>query len=190
MFGKEVETTMGAQPNAINARLYASGDGPVLNLVDFPGAGQLRESLLRAAAAAGALAVVIDATGDSAHLSGAASLLYDLMTSRGVIHPPSAGNAPPLLLVAHKADSDKARSTEQLRKELEADLERLKVSRASIVTAGGEDDDEDRVLLGVQGKAFTFAQHAPMRVTWARASSKGGKPQLAEVQAFILDNVA
>lgn len=71
-FGARVESVAGARELALHTPLHASHGAAAaaqapLTLVDYPGIGQLRAALLRAAHGSGAIVVVLDATGNATH---------------------------------------------------------------------------------------------------------------------------
>lgn len=147
--------------------------------------------MLRAAAEAGAIVVVIDAAGSTQHIAAAADLLADLFTSRSIVDA-----APPVLIACNKGDSSRARGIASTKSSLEAELDSLKTSRAATSAAGGTGPDADAdsdaaaapLLLGTAGQAFSFDRDSPCPLSWCSAVSKG-TPSLGEVEAFIVDSV-
>lgn len=190
---------MSMRPNSVLRALAGVEASPAIRLVDFPGAGQLRAGLLRAAADVGAIVIAVDSHGTGSHVSAAADLLYDVLTCAALVHRGEGeGGVPAVMVVATKADRSGGASVASLRRALEGELERLKVSRAAIGVAGkgGEgagwaaaEEEEEALTLGRRGEPFSFDVDAPagMDVVWGAASSRGtGGPGLGEVVAFIL----
>jgi len=182
-----------------------------LTLVDFPGCAQLRQPLLRAAAApgVGAVVLVLDASGGAAAAAAAADVLFDLFTSRGFVGDIASGPAPPpVLVLANKADAPGARGTAALRAQLEAELVRLRDSRGAVAVAGGGGAGGASLGTGanaaaaggelVLGRAadggFSFADAGccPCEVRWARASAlgaAGARPGVEELRDFLRELV-
>jgi hypothetical protein len=197
LFGADVDSVMSMRPNSALRALAGVEASPAVRLVDFPGAGQLRAGLLRAAADVGAIIIAVDSHGTGSHISAAADLLYDVLTSAALGN--REGGPPAVMVVATKADRSGGASVASLRRALEGDLERLKVSRSAIGVAGqggegagraAEEEEEGAVLtLGRRGEPFSFDADAPlgMGLAWGSASCRGqGGPGLGEVLAFIL----
>ncbi len=116
------------------------------------------------------------------------SLIADLFTTPAVYDA-----RPPVLMAVNKSDSPRARSIEQIRSSLEVQLRMLQDTRGGNkgvrVAAATEDgrlatggmagqaaeaaSTVPSLLLGTEGRPFTFAEDAPSEVTWCAAVSGG-----------------
>jgi len=192
-FDRAVDTVPSMEYSAVFTSLAGApaGAAPV-KLMDYPGAPQLRASLLRSARQCSGVVVLVDAAGAPAHLQAAADVLFDLLTD-----PAVARAAPRFMVAASRADAPGARAAPQLRERLEAEVERLRGSRGTVMQAsegalkdaGGAEDQP--LLLGRVGERFSF-DDAPLRVEWSSLGglAPGGDVNISEVRSFVVEAAA
>ena len=193
-FGKCVDTVPSMEFSAVAAPLAGSAAGaPAVKLMDYPGAPQLRASLLRSARQCSGIVVLVDAACGGAALQGGGDVLFDLLTD-----PAVARGAPRLMVVASRADAPGARAPAQLRERLEAEMDRLRASRGALMQAGGEGaaggggaGEDAPLLLGRAGERFSL-DDAPLRVEWGAVGglAPGGSVSVEEVRAFVAEAAA
>lgn len=148
-----------------------------VHCVDVPGHPRLRPRADDYIPQAAGLVFVVDALDFLPQLRAAAELLYDVLTKWAV-----AARRVPLLLVCNKMDNITAHSVDFIRKQLEKEMDKLRVTRRAISAADVSTD----VVLGVEGEPFKFAQ-CRNRVSFCEASALKG--QLSAVEAFIREQV-
>ena len=78
----------------------------------------------------------------------------------------------------------RAKSPEKLREMFEAELDQLKETRSSLESTEGDEGDAP-LMLGMEGKQFTFDVDSPCEVTFAACSAKKGGKLLEAVREFI-----
>jgi signal recognition particle receptor subunit beta len=184
-FGRRVDTVPSMEYSAVFTPLAGSAAGsPRVKLMDYPGAQQLRASLLRSARQCSGVLLLVDAAGGAAHAREAASVLLDLLTD-----PEVARAAPHFMVAASKSDLPGALAPAQLRERLEAELERLKRGTRGLDVAGGAEDQP--LLLGRVGEQFSF-DHAPLRVRWGVVGglAGGGEVNADEAHKFVAEAAA
>jgi signal recognition particle receptor subunit beta len=193
-FGRGVDTVPSAFQSAVFTALAGAPAGSApLKLMDYPGAPQLRASLLRSARECSGVVVLVDAAGAAAHVQQAADVLFDLLTDPAVVR-----GAPRFLVAASRADAPGARALPQLRALLETELERLRGTRGAIMQAGegalrdaGGAEDQT-LLLGRVGERFSFEVDAPLRVEWGEVGglAAGSDVNVSAVRTFVAEAAA
>ena len=176
VFGRAVETVTSARVASLVAPLHGAPAGaPRFDFTDVPGAAAARAALVRGAADAGAVLLVVDAAGGAAAVAGAGAILFDIFTDAR-----AARGGARLLVVANKADARGALAPAALRAALTDELNRLRASRGALretAGGGGDGDDEPAVPLGEPGRPFSF-DAAPLATAWCAASAApGGVPR-------------
>ena len=163
VFGAEpgqLHTIAGTKENVVRSQLHKSHPSSAFfTFVDFPGVSQLRQPLLRAAASARALVLVMDATAGAAHVTEAAGFLYDLLTCRTVLTA-----RPSMLIVAHGRGTAGAAA---MRSALEHELGRLRSSRDALtVERGGAHAQEGHVLADKSKSGSVDLGAAALDIAW------------------------
>ena len=153
------------QPLDRTVPLAAAG-GSTARVIDFPGHPRLRGQLGDYLKAAKKIVFVVDAAGDDAHLTAAAELMFDLLTS-----PTVATAQPPLLLLGAQLDKQGARPMATLKTDLQAAVTAVKESRASMLATG---ESDVAGVLGRKGAPFTFDGDAPTAVQLGALSAHTG----------------
>ncbi|KAG7584322.1 Signal recognition particle receptor beta subunit [Arabidopsis suecica] len=148
-----------------------------VHLVDVPGHSRLRSKLEEYLPRAAAVVFVVDALEFLPNIRAASEYLYDILTNTSVVK-----NKIPVLLCCNKTDKVTAHTKEFIRKQMEKEIEKLRVSRSAISTA----DIANDFTLGIEGEVFSFS-HCQNKVTVAEASGLTGETD--QVQAFIREHV-
>ncbi|CAH8386695.1 unnamed protein product [Eruca vesicaria subsp. sativa] len=148
-----------------------------VHLVDVPGHSRLRSKLEEYLPRAAAIVFVVDALEFLPNCRAASEYLYDILTNASVVK-----NKIPVLLCCNKTDKITAHTKEFIRKQMEKEIEKLRVSRSAVSTA----DIANDLTLGVEGEVFSFS-HCLNKVTVAEASGITGETE--QVQEFIREYV-
>ncbi|XP_058091848.1 uncharacterized protein LOC131237849 [Magnolia sinica] len=148
-----------------------------VHVVDVPGHSRLRPKLDGFLPQAAGLVFVVDALDFLPNCRAVAEYLYDILTKAAVVK-----RKIPLLIVCNKTDKVSAHSKDFIRKQLEKEIDKLRVSR----TGASEADIADEFTLGVTGEPFAFSQ-CLNRVTVAEASGLTG--EISQLEQFIRDHV-
>jgi len=174
-------TVTSMEPNedcfVLHSESSKKGNIKPVHVVDVPGHSRLRTKLDEFLSQAAGIVFVVDALDFLPNSRATAEYLYDILTRAVVVKKKI-----PLLIVCNKVDKVTAHSMDFIRKQLEKEIDKLRVSRSSISAA----DISDEVTLGVQGQPFTFMQ-CINKVTVTEASAISGK--ISEVEHFIREQV-
>nr|AAU44447.1 hypothetical protein AT2G18770 [Arabidopsis thaliana] len=148
-----------------------------VHLIDVPGHSRLISKLEEYLPRAAAVVFVVDALEFLPNIRAASEYLYDILTNASVIK-----NKTPVLLCCNKTDKVTAHTKEFIRKQMEKEIDKLRVSRSAISTA----DIANDFTLGIEGEVFSFS-HCHNKVTVAEASGLTGETD--QVQEFIREHV-
>ncbi|CAL9223518.1 unnamed protein product [Arabidopsis halleri] len=148
-----------------------------VHLVDVPGHSRLRSKLEEYLPRAAAVVFVVDALEFLPNIRAASEYLYDILTDASIVK-----NKIPVLLCCNKTDKVTAHTKEFIRKQMEKEIEKLRVSRSAISTA----DIANDFTLGIEGEVFSFS-HCQNKVTVAEASGLTGETD--QVHEFIREHV-
>ncbi|CAM6037983.1 unnamed protein product [Sphagnum compactum] len=148
-----------------------------VHIVDVPGHARLRPKLDDFLPNTCGLVFVVDALDFMPHLRSAAEYLYEVLTKTVV-----ARKKMPVLLACNKMDKITAHSTDFIRKQLEKEINKLRLTRSAISSA----DVTSEISLGVEGEPFKFSQ-CVNQVSTAEMSALNG--QVEEVERFIREQV-
>ncbi|ESQ50565.1 hypothetical protein EUTSA_v10022817mg [Eutrema salsugineum] len=148
-----------------------------VHLVDVPGHSRLKSKLEEYLPRAAAIVFVVDALEFLPNCRAASEYLYDVLTNASVVK-----NKVPVLLCCNKTDKVTAHTKEFIRKQMEKEIEKLRVSRSVISAA----DITNDFTLGIEGELFSFS-HCLNKVTVAEASGLTGETD--QVQDFIREYV-
>eukprot|EP01104_Vermistella_antarctica_P004113 TRINITY_DN14627_c0_g1_i1.p1 TRINITY_DN14627_c0_g1~~TRINITY_DN14627_c0_g1_i1.p1 ORF type:complete len:276 (-),score=58.85 TRINITY_DN14627_c0_g1_i1:64-891(-) len=154
--------------------------GQPVRVVDFPGHRRLSPQLAQHLKSVGAVVFVVDsiALGERETAQQLFSLLTDKQLNRSL---------PPILVACNKSDNSLAKSPAVIKKALEDEINELRTSSTSVPSqsklgSNGDDEEEDAIVLGVEGERFEF-EDAPMEVTVCKCSARTG--DVDEVLDFI-----
>lgn len=174
-----MEPNEGRFPLHSEAASKKGGARPVLvHCVDVPGHPRLRPLADDHLPHAAGLVFVVDALDFLPQLRATAEFLYEVLTKWVV-----ASRRLPLLILCNKLDKVTAHTADFIRKQLEKEIDKLRVTRRAISAADVGAD----VVLGVEGEPFKFAQ-CRNRVAFAEGSGLADGGQTAVV-AFILEQI-
>ncbi|KAF8399674.1 hypothetical protein HHK36_015545 [Tetracentron sinense] len=149
----------------------------LVHVVDVPGHSRLRPKVNEYLPQAAGLVFVVDALEFLPNCRAAAEYLYDILTKASVVK-----RKIPVLILCNKTDKVTAHTKEFIRKQLEKEIDKLRVSRTAISAA----DIANEFTLGVTGEAFAFNQ-CHNKVTIAEASGLTG--EISQVEQFIREHV-
>ena len=153
------------------------GGGRALTVVDAPGTGRLRHQLLAELPNCALLVCVLDATQLAPQAKDAAGVLYDVLSHEAV-----ARRAPRLLVVLNKSDLKGAAAAAAARKQLEAEMESVKLARTTL------QDTSERAARGAlpEGADGRFS-FAALRggVDFVASSATKDAPGLGELVAAM-----
>ncbi|KAJ9169531.1 hypothetical protein P3X46_017713 [Hevea brasiliensis] len=148
-----------------------------VHLVDVPGHSRLRPKLDEFLPQAAGIVFVVDALEFLPNLRGVSEYLYDILTKASVVK-----RKVPVLICCNKTDKVTAHTKDFIRKQLEKEIEKLRVSRSGI----SEADVANEFTLGIPGELFTFS-HCSNKVTIAESSGLTG--EISQVEQFIREHV-
>ncbi|KAI8819894.1 signal recognition particle receptor beta subunit-domain-containing protein [Fimicolochytrium jonesii] len=184
-YGKTVETHTSMEKN--EGRFvpfgYARKDARPIHIVDLPGHEKLRYQYTEHASLTGRVIFVIDSTTIAREIRSVAEYLYDILANRFTQH-----HEIPILMVCNKSDLLMALKPERIQALLEAEIDRLRATRAAEVQSQGDENDHDHEHIGRENEAFKF-EHLPNPISWEACSlivdgvAQEGGPQA--VQAFL-----
>jgi len=176
-FGRVVPTVSSMQPTSASFVPHggAASDRPAL-VVDVPGSGRLRASLLEESSTAGALVCVIDGTQVASHARDAAGMLFEVLSNE-----PVARREPPILIAVNKHDCAGAVTAAVARNMIEQEVERVRLARTTMEDTSGRPKQHRGIADDSQGP-FSF-DHLANTVTFATVSAT--KPQLSELLELI-----
>ncbi|KAK1287349.1 hypothetical protein QJS10_CPB19g01455 [Acorus calamus] len=148
-----------------------------VHMVDVPGHSRLRLKLDEYLPQTSGLVFVVDALDFLPNCRAAAEYLYDILTNTIVIK-----RKVPVLILCNKTDKVTAHTKDFIRKQLEKEIDKLRISRTAISTA----DIANGHTLGMPGEAFVFSQ-CVNKVMVAEASGLTGN--VSQVEQFIREYV-
>ncbi|KAK7384876.1 hypothetical protein VNO78_30579 [Psophocarpus tetragonolobus] len=148
-----------------------------VHIVDVPGHSRLRSKLDEYLPQAAGVVFVVDALDFLPNCRVASEYLYDLLTKGSVVKKKI-----PVLILCNKTDKVTAHTKEFIRKQMEKEIDKLRVSRSAISTA----DIANEFTLGVPGEQFSFTQ-CSNKVTTADASGLTG--EISQLEEFIREHV-
>ncbi|KAJ6684745.1 MULTI-COPPER OXIDASE [Salix purpurea] len=135
-----------------------------VHVVDVPGHSRLRPKLDEFLPQAAGIVFVVDALEFLPNLSAVTEYLYDILTKASVVK-----RKLPVLICCNKTDKVTAHTKEFIRKQLEKEIEKLRVSRSGVSDA----DIANDYALGIPGEVFSFSQ-CINKVTVGEASGLTG----------------
>ncbi|CAH8271135.1 unnamed protein product [Arabidopsis lyrata] len=141
-----------------------------VHLLDVPGHSPKLEEYLPLATT---LVFVADAMDFLPNCRAASEYLYDILTNAGVVT-----NKIPVLLCCNKTDKVTAYTKDFISKQMEKQIEKLRVSRSAISSAND-------FTLGIEGEVFSFS-HCHNKVTVAETSGLTGETD--QLQEFIREH--
>lgn len=148
-----------------------------VHVVDVPGHSRLRPKLDEFLPQAAGIVFVVDALEFLPNLSAVTEYLYDILTKASVVK-----RKLPVLICCNKTDKVTAHTKEFIRKQLEKEIEKLRVSRSGVSDA----DIANDYTLGIPGEVFSFSQ-CINKVTIGEASGLTG--EISQVEEFIRAHV-
>ncbi|XP_022966901.1 signal recognition particle receptor subunit beta-like [Cucurbita maxima] len=148
-----------------------------VHLIDVPGHSRLRAKLDDFLPQAAGVVFVVDALDLLPNCRAASEYLYDILTNASVVKKKI-----PVLILCNKTDKVTAHTKEFINRQMEKEIDKLRVSRSAISDA----DISNDFNIGVPGKAFSFTQ-CHNKVSVAEASGLTG--EVSEVEQFIRENV-
>eukprot|EP00250_Pteridium_aquilinum_P019162 c24324_g1_i2 orf=375-1157(+) len=149
------------------------GKAKPVRLVDVPGHMKLRAKLDEFLTEAGGIIFLVDAADFMPNVRAISEYLYDILSKAWVVK-----YKVPVLIVANKTDKVTAHSRDFIRKQLEKEIDKLRVTRTAVSDA----DMTSEVFIGKEGEPFKFTQ-CLNNVTVAEASVVTG--QMTEIHQFI-----
>ncbi|CAE6102141.1 unnamed protein product [Arabidopsis arenosa] len=156
--------------SVLHTKLTMSGITKPVHLLDVPGRSPKLEEYLPLATA---LVFVVDAMDFLPNFRAASEYLYDILTNASAVT-----NKIPVLLCCNKTDKLTAYTKDFISKQMEKQIEKLRVSRSAISTAND-------FTLGIKGEVFSFS-HCQNKVTLAESSGLTGETD--QVQEFIREH--
>ncbi|KAJ1655526.1 hypothetical protein IWQ61_004743 [Dispira simplex] len=153
--GQLVETRTSMDSNTYNIELEQGSRS--FTLVDIPGNPRLRAQYRTKLNQARAIVFLVDSARVVRNVREVAAFLYELLTSPSVTEP-----AVPITVLCNKEDLLTAMPVDDIRKLLEDELDRLRVTQsAALDTHDGLDESAmAHQYLGYEGQAFQFNQLA------------------------------
>ncbi|KMZ67913.1 Signal recognition particle receptor subunit beta [Zostera marina] len=148
-----------------------------VHVVDVPGHSRLRPKLDDFLPQSAGLVFVVDSLDFLPNCRAAAEYLYDILTKAAVVKKKI-----PVLILCNKTDKVTAHSKEFIKKQLEKEIEKLRVSRTAISTA----DITNEYTLGVPDEVFSFTQ-CRNKVLVGEAS--GLKGEISQLEQFIRNQI-
>ncbi|XP_005094006.1 signal recognition particle receptor subunit beta [Aplysia californica] len=160
-----------------------------LRVIDLPGHERIRGQLLdEFKSLARGIVFVVDSGTLQKEVKEVAEYLYMLLSDRTV-----SSNAPPILILCNKQDLTLSKGAKVIRKQLEKEMNTLRITRAAALQGVG-DTANNNAYLGKRDKDFDFADLKPLKVDFAECSALGeGKstdnPQMDDFYSWI-SNIA
>lgn len=153
------------------------GKAKPVRLLDFPGHMKLRAKLDDYITEAGAILFLVDAADFMSNVRANAEFLYEILSKGWVVKYKI-----PVLIVANKSEKVTAHTPEFIRKQLEKEIDKLRVTRTAVSDA----DMTSEVSIGREGEPFRFA-HCVNEVAMAEASVINDL--LTDVYQFIREHI-
>lgn len=157
----------------LHSEAAKQGKGKPVRLIDVPGHMKLRAKLDDFLTEAGGIIFLVDAADFMPNVRANSEYLYDILSRAWVVKYKI-----PVLVVANKMDKVTAHSTDFIRKQLEKEIDKLRVTRTAVSDA----DMTSEVSIGKEGEPFRFGQ-CVNKVTMTEASVTTN--QLMDVYQFI-----
>ncbi|KAL6956786.1 hypothetical protein U1Q18_017095 [Sarracenia purpurea var. burkii] len=174
-------TVTSLEPNegkfVLHSELSKKGKIKPVHIVDVPGHSRLRPKLDEILPKAAGVVFVVDALEFLPNCHAASEYLYEILTRAIVIRKEI-----PVLILCNKGDKVTAHTKEFIRKQLEKEIEKLRVARTAVSAA----DIANEYMLGVLGETFAFSQ-CQNKVTVAEASGLTG--EITHLEQFIREYV-
>jgi len=134
-----------------SGQLELPGKKPV-NVVDIPGSERIRENILsKYAGSARGIIYVIDSATIAKQLRDVTEFLFHIL-SKPVVYE----SRPKVLIACNKQDLGMVKGANVIQGLLEKEINNLRVSQSNRLE-GTEQDSENHIFLGKQGKDFAFA---------------------------------
>lgn len=146
-----------------------------VRIVDVPGHLRLRSKLDDFLTEAGGIVFLVDAADFMPNVRETAEYLYEVLSKAWLVM-----KKVPVLVVCNKMDKVTAHSTDFIRKQLEKEIDKLRVTRNAVSAA----DMASEVSLGKEGESFKFSQ-CVNKVTVVEASVITNR--ITDIQQFIRD---
>ncbi|KAI9598070.1 signal recognition particle receptor beta subunit-domain-containing protein [Syncephalis fuscata] len=184
-----VDTHTSLKENTMLVHLPQSDDQEqkAISVIDVPGHEKLRYQLHHFTPIAKAVVFVIDAARLGKEIRNVAEYLYDILCDQHLIE-----REVPILLACHKSDLATAYAPARCRSMLEAEIDRIRVTRIAAVdsqladtTSMGSSSAADQYL-GYEGEPFQF-DHLPQPVDQVACSSQDDSQGLESVRAWMAD---
>lgn len=174
-------TVMSMEPNEgtflLHSETTKKGKVKPVHIVDVPGHSRLRPKLDEFLPQAAGIVFVVDAVEFLPNVRAASEYLYDILTKASVVK-----RKVPLLLLCNKVDKVTAHTKDFIRKQLEKEIDKLRVSRTALSSA----DVTNEYSLGVPGEVFGFHQ-CYNKVSVAETSGLTG--DISQLEQFIREQV-
>ncbi|KAI5436887.1 uncharacterized protein LOC127119290 isoform X2 [Lathyrus oleraceus] len=148
-----------------------------VHIVDVPGHSRLRPKLDEYLPQAAGTVFVVDALDFLPNCRAASEYLYDLLTKGSVVRKKI-----PLLILCNKTDKVTAHTKEFICRQLEKEIDKLRVSRSAVSDA----DVTNEFTLGVPGEPFSFKQCSNTVIT---ADASGLTGEISQLEEFIRQHV-
>eukprot|EP01095_Lingulamoeba_sp_RSL-Kostka_P007583 TRINITY_DN242_c0_g1_i1.p1 TRINITY_DN242_c0_g1~~TRINITY_DN242_c0_g1_i1.p1 ORF type:complete len:246 (-),score=57.75 TRINITY_DN242_c0_g1_i1:103-840(-) len=155
-----------------------------VKIIDYPGHGELKNILFdERIKEVGCIVFVIDSIKFRNEKSDIALLLYELLTNPTVFN-----NEIPILISCNKSEVYTAVLPEKIKTELLDELNLIRDVNANEIQIeqAGNNGDEEKILLGIEGEKFKF-EELPLQIQFTKCSVKTLK--LDPVVEFILENI-
>lgn len=174
-------TVTSMEPNIDSFILHSESSKPgklkPVHVVDVPGHLRLRSKLDNFLTQAGGIVFLVDASDFMPNVRATAEYLCDVLSKAWVVKKKI-----PVLIVCNKMDKVTAHSTDFIRKQLEKEIDKLRVSRNVVSDA----DVTSEVTIGKEGEPFKFTQ-CINKVTIAESSVLTDR--ITDIQQFIREHV-
>jgi len=156
-----------------------SDEDQKFHIVDYPGHLELKEKLLNDfLPRARSVIFVVDAVDFPSQVRDVASYLYMLLMNKAVNRAET-----PFLIACNKSEMLTAQSPENIRKQLEKELNQLRDTNTSMPGIQGDNnEDEEQDYLGYENQEFEFT-HLPFEVEFVSCSVK--LPTLDAVVSYL-----
>eukprot|EP01061_Rhynchopus_euleeides_P020952 TRINITY_DN34069_c0_g2_i1.p1 TRINITY_DN34069_c0_g2~~TRINITY_DN34069_c0_g2_i1.p1 ORF type:complete len:263 (+),score=109.46 TRINITY_DN34069_c0_g2_i1:71-790(+) len=140
--------------------------GKARTVVDYPGHHKLRHAAIPLIHNASAIVFCMDSIDWEANLSSNAEYLVEILTDpKVVLSRPKAK----LAVACTKRDVGHSYKSTSIKKQLEAEIEKIRKTKVRGVTQLGQ-AQEEQLQLGVQGEKFSFDKHSPLDTTFIDVS--------------------
>ncbi|EFJ29064.1 SRP receptor, beta subunit [Selaginella moellendorffii] len=161
----------------LHSEISKSGKIKPVHVVDLPGHPKLRPLLDDYLPKAQGILFMVDALDFVPNVRSTAEYLYEVLSKPLVVK-----RKLPVLIVCNKCDKVTAHSVDFIRKQLEKELDKLRVTRTTLEGS----DVAAEIKPGIDGEPFKFS-HCVNKVTMVETSVITGK--VGEVQTFIREQV-